>query len=283
MNEKYISNDELIDKGEEKEDFPEWETNYVEEDIGTKSRDIIPNVGVPYSNLSATIAETYPYFMICHFEMEYKDLNGLFGGTGAFIGPNAILTAAHNIYNKIGNTEYKIKRMKVTPCGGLSNKYGSLMVDFRDGKNRYFYRPEWQNDVNSKNRTYDYALITIPVNFDVSGSNYFRVGELNNLRTHLRLLAARKLGNGTNQFVESGTDNDPVKDKNLKQYGNTKGTFIHYFNTEDQFSGAPLFVNNSDNTYNIFGIHSAGVGSRLNLASQITNDTIVDIGKMLGK
>ncbi|MHB9147054.1 MAG: trypsin-like serine peptidase [Candidatus Amoebophilus sp.] len=90
----------------------------------------------------------FPYLFNGQLELHYS--NGEYGGSGTLIGPQHILTAAHNIYNKKrGWAERVVVRL------GLNGKiapYGDVLAT-----RIYTFKPY----INQKDPAYDMALLIL--------------------------------------------------------------------------------------------------------------------------
>ncbi|WP_041801992.1 trypsin-like serine peptidase [Rhodopseudomonas palustris] len=111
---------------------------------------------------------TTPWRCICHLEVEYE--SGPVGfGTGFIIGPKAVLTAAHVIYNNTGGNNRRARNIRVIPGrNGTTAPYGYFVTSL----DRCIIPEQWRqasDTIGDTAAAADYAVIQFPEQSECDG------------------------------------------------------------------------------------------------------------------
>ena len=89
--------------------------------------------------ISPSAQANMPYSMICHLKIHYNETNQLGYGTGFFVGPKAIATAAHIIYNPDPNFTVKSIDVCYSYKTSSGNRYAYSQVSATYFRNYKLY------------------------------------------------------------------------------------------------------------------------------------------------
>jgi V8-like Glu-specific endopeptidase len=213
--------------------------------------------------ITETELGNFPYKCICKLRIVGNRHNSPFGGTGTFISPNCVVTAAHNVVNndELGGPARSIE--VIPALYGDSMRYGTTIAADVQYPRKW---AELENINPSQSRPYDYAVIFTK---DALGSN---TGYMN------LITASNELQNSNLSVVGYPIDLPDNQYKGKVQYTHsstpsqiTERLIFYMIDTKGGQSGSPVMVRNGD-TYNIVGIHSGGNLTEGNRAAKINSD-----------
>ncbi len=223
-----------------------------------------------WSKITNTKASRYRNTVFIRIQ---TDNGKIYGGTGVFIGPNAILTAAHVVNNsKFGDDRipnsatvfpgYSYQTEGTTP-------YGSATV------RSYIVPSNWTNNNNSN---YDWAIITLNSNLGDSVGNYgfkWKSGNYNGTSIYAHgypgKLSEDADAVGGNEFLYMTSGTICTSLEYTLRSSNT--------NAIDGMSGGPLYIYSATYGYQSIGIVSGGIkvdGVKYNRFTRIT-ETLYDL------
>ena len=203
----------------------------------------------------------FPYQSICKLYIESLD-GKMYGGTGAYIGPNSVLTAAHNVYNSdIGGW---VKEITVIP--GLSRR----VEPFGSDRSNFFLCPKLYETTESQK--YDFAAIITNRAYG-NELGYFEVANFS--QNELTNLLVTVVGYPKELPLED-------VDQGRVQYYHTLGiseviddTIKYNIDTSKGQSGSPVLCL-KNGTLHICGIHNTG-SQNANLATPISGSVFETI------
>jgi glutamyl endopeptidase len=213
---------------------------------GTESK---PESVIGREDTRRAVANTtvIPWRCVAHLRTEYTD-SFVGRGTGWFIAPRTLVTAAHNVHDR---DHGRARRIVVTP--GFHRgaaPFRQALVSSVD------LHPSWSK---SFARELDFALLFIPQTLGV-GYFGFAAGSDSGLRNVLVNIAGYPIDRPDSQMYDAGRVTDVDAD------------FIyHTIDTESGQSGAPVFWSDRESRIGL-GIHTYGASSvdRTNVARRIT-------------
>lgn len=244
---------------------PEYSVDVSDEDLGANTRHLLgdwvpinPATGGRYRNTVYIEADT---------------ADGTIRGTGFMIGPSAVATAAHVVYNTEYGGDNFIESGTVFPAhADNSNPYGSsdiIGVVVYDA---------WTDDNNGE---YDWAIIELNSNI---GDNVGWLG--------LRYQGSSYNGtdisvNGYPKYVDIDNDGDEdITEIMYRSNGTISSSYTRLLrsvdtNTGGGMSGGPIYINSGSSGYTAIAIHSGSSkttsGSKFNLFVRITQDVYNDL------
>ncbi len=192
--------------------------------------------------------------------------------TGSLISPDAVLTAAHCVYDTYrGNgSAYKIN---VVPGEYLDGQSTKAPFGTAAGKKLFYPSGYVKWEENSFRRiAYDYAVIRLKTPFDTSKTGVMSYGLMSDPLNEKAILAAYHYN------IDSGKKMMKSQDKVRRVFDN--GTFNHYCDLEGGASGGAI-TGTGEWENKIFGIQSSehilSDDVRYNIAFLITQETYDDI------
>ena len=225
----------------------------------------LSEVFLPDERLPVSNTQVYPFQSICRIDTLYSNNESYFG-TGAIIGPQTILTAAHNIYRKdfgLG-TNFTI----VPGLNGSSKPYGSFHTSVCE------YPKKWIETFDQK---YDFGAIFLsqPLPNTLHPIEFASLDDdILNSKPTITICGYPKdkpeIGHplaGRMQYYHSSKISEV-----------TPFTFKYYTDTKPGQSGSPLLYKNGNN-YFICAIHNTGGNPEPNSATRITDEIFKIISK----
>ena len=218
-----------------------------------------------------------PWRCICHLEVEYE--SGPVGfGTGFFVGPHALVTAAHVLIDRQSygwKRPRPAKRIRVIPGrNGTLAPYGYLVcTDYEVSK-------DWSKSKNANDAArYDFGVIRVPKDETVEGLSFGeRIGYFGlkafkeEQRAEMRLLFINCGGYPYEADKPYGT-----LWYNGGRIGNVNESFVEYLvDTEGGQSGSPIYYydKQADQRY-VVAIHT--IGDFVNRGLRITKSVFEQI------
>ena len=239
---------------------------------------IVPEVVVDEDNRVRIYNTTdKPFSRICSLEMYFETYNAPhpLAGSGALIGPNVVLTCAHNLYNH--DTAEEVTRVTVIPGQAALNTipFGKIEVA------EIFYPEEFVNSEHGDIK-YDYAVLILeePIGHETGWFGFMEAFKSDLLNNDIHITGYPALAN-----VEWGTAKGMMHDaagfRDLDD-----GIITHYSDSSPGTSGAALyffgFEGNMDEPL-IVGVHSGGeaIGNLYNHGPATSGQVFDDIAAWL--
>jgi V8-like Glu-specific endopeptidase len=227
--------------------FDEPSTDQILRVIGPDDREIV------------TDTSQYPYSCICKLYITPKVGNKRYIGTGVYIGPNCVLTAAHCVY--LHNKGGWASQIEVVPGLNIepNRPFGSTQSNDFYCPNLYLEKP-----TDEKRQPYDFAAIITPRAFgDEVG--YIGFSSLTDQEFENLLITI-------SGYSGDKPDNAPgeAQSKDTKKISDTTDTLLIYeLDTEGGGSGSPVITQRNNKIY-ACGIHNIG-GNSFNSGTRITD------------
>ena len=184
-----------------------------------------------------------PWSAICYLEMARGQTT--YHGTGWFIGPRTIMTAAHNLYLRDERRAVESVTIQAGATGPGGSPFGSVTTtDFH-------YDPRYATAADSDTIPYDYGVIFLPDE---------RLGSF--VRRYFNFSAQNPaLDLGTIGVAGYPFDlGFHLVYANGNQTGGDPNIIIHDIDTEKGQSGAPIYHYNPATGYTVIGTHTDGFG-----------------------
>lgn len=228
--------------------------------IGTDTRTAVQNT------------KLYPYRVICALFLQFKKNGHVYRGTGTLIGPQHILTCAHNCYYN-GN---RVIGMDVVPGHTPSGNH-----NMGDTHATHVYFPD--DYAKTQDGTLDYAIIKLadPIGKRLGYMGYreAKLAELRDLPVYVT---------GYPRFTTTSTAEQMYEGagKVLKPQAQS---IFHDVDTQGGQSGSAIYsFNDGDNNDEptIFGIHTGGDTSPQpdwNIGVRLNEAVLTDIEKWIAK
>ncbi len=246
VNGSFISSD-----NEEVLHEPGWmpETYSIDGVIGNDNRELVQNT------------RQHPFSAIAFLEIFFP-YGGVQGGTAIMIGPNAALTAAHNLYcGELGGWAVYVR---VTPAvtgdaSSPTNPYG-----YTSARELVISVPAFEDEAETDGVDCDWGVIRLNSNI---GNNSGFLGfqyiapslEATSVMISGYPVDLNSLGDTCNQYMHSGRIVSDISSQiiagNNRSYENR--LFTYKIDASGGQSGAPILYY-SNGAYQIIGIHSSG-------------------------
>lgn len=187
----------------------------------------------------------FPWKSICLLKL-FSAENKLIGtGTGWFVGPNTIITAAHNLYDPDEN-EITEKITLIPGCAGEQEPFQSISID-----HTHFRIPS--GFIEKETIEMDYAAIILPNNLFKVKMGFFGLAclyskSLKNLSVKISGYPGEKVP-ANMQWYHQG------RIASIDDNGFSLGYTI---DTSPGQSGSPVWYENDEGEYHVVGIHSEG-------------------------
>lgn len=186
-----------------------------------------------------TNVNTFPYSTICFLEMNYFPWISEGTGTGVMVAKNALLTAAHNVYNEdMGGW---VASISVKP-GGVTSNFNTVQAERIVILNGWFI---------NKDSDYDYALVILDQDIGA------QTGSLGLIATSNNILLNKAMWNYSFPIdKQRGTMcSDDGKIRVATGSRSTRGSILHTASTFEGNSGGPIVLQSNNNM--IVGIHNS--------------------------
>lgn len=187
-------------------------------------------------------------------------VSGAHIGSGTIIGPNLVLTAAHNVYQryskgvKVGQLDKNNMTFYPGRMGNI-NPYGGVKI--RD----VYYPEEYETADENDRDKYDYALLVLD-RFIGNETGFFRINKLYN-KERLSSMKVHIYGYPEEMGKHLyGMEGFFKFDEDTKDF--EKDMILHELDSTPGQSGAALYIKDH-NSYYIIGIHLGGFPKEFNI------------------
>lgn len=224
------------------------------------STDQIVRVIGPDDREIVTDTSQYPNSCICKLYITPKVGDKRYIGTGVYIGPNCVLTAAHCVY--LHNKGGWAKQIEVVP--GLNIEPNR---PFGSTKSNDFYCPNLylEKQTDAERQPYDFAAIITPRAFGDENVGYIGFSSLTDQEFENLLITIC----GYSGDIPKTAPGE-AQSKDTKEIESTTNKLIIYkLDTEGGGSGSPVIYQRNNKVY-ACGIHNIG-GNSFNSGTRITD------------
>jgi len=191
-----------------------------------------------------------PWAAICRLEMKFG--NATYHGTGWFIGPRTIMTAAHNLFVRRDSHCYFRKADSVEIHAGATGPGNNPLPVVTSTLFDYDKRYADQALSDTQASRYDYGVIFLPTkNLGAFVGDFFKFAAVDPAADIGKIqIAGYPYDKGYQLLYADGL-----------QTGKDPQTIIHDVDTERGQSGAPIYHYHPTTGYTVFGIHTDGFGT----------------------
>ena len=229
------------------------ETVMMEELMPKEENDVSPAYifDDEYDREKITNTEQEPYSAICFLHLFFEE--GGYRGTGFLIGPNLLLTVAHNLYSDVTDDNVVnptfVKKIDIYPGAETNSTENGAVTPFEIVGVESFYIPtEYYNlemSGNDNSNNYDWGICILDSNIGYE-TGWLDIGVTSN-----------DISNGNiNVIGYPGDSKFDMYSSEGEILGITDYKFFHTADAVGGNSGSPVFIN-GDNNYIVQGILSA--------------------------
>lgn len=203
----------------------------------------------------------FPYSAICHLRFQMG--GRWYMGTGFYIAPTAILTAAHNVIDRV---QGKVTHMTVTPAlNGSREPFGHFNVPPAS----IFPHPDWNHGEPA-----DHDVAVMRARQRAPGGRHFAIQELSMNPVSGILVAGYAAESGADP-TRQNVDRDSIR----RILG---GSFTYSLHTTRGTSGSPVFYTRGRDVIAV-GVHSRSYDATTNRATRLTAEILRWIRRTLGR